>query len=354
MATMEQRMLQEWIAECKSLSRAELSSYGRMLKEQKEITEAIYGVFQQPDNELRDSICGQLFEFYRSGDSECRRFCLQYIPSILYYYLTPSNKNKSLDRLEALLLGIYNLDVVEVDGRQKVKTCIIPTLAKPSIYHEPVHLSSVALTESALSSHQKKETQLIKSGPFPQEKIITAQNRFSILSHVLYIYNTGIACMKGTSHEILCKMCSHLCTTGYTKQSLTPQTNGSLSTSTLSDSTSLLTNGYPEYQPRVHLSPEFMIEMLTGVYYVMFNGHQKSGREALENIHYVACQQLLSEVILVTSAIKNSLSSNPSGQPADGPIGISIALTPSTPTFTRAAITNASFKARRVSRASGK
>jgi len=52
----------------------------------------------------------------------------------------------------------------------------------------------------------------------------------------------------------------------------------------------------------------------------------------------------------VTNAIRNSLIVNPSGQPKDGPMGISIALSPTqgNPAFTKDAITNASFRARRL------
>ncbi|XP_070570529.1 hyccin-like [Ptychodera flava] len=341
--------LKEWVADCKTLPRAEVNNYGSTLKQQKEVTEAIYRVFESNENELRDSVCGQLFEFYRSYDPECKRFCLQYIPSIIYYYLTSvvTNRKRPGGRVEALLLAIYNLDLVDADGLPKVKSFIIPTLAKPSIYHEPVHLSSVALTETALSSHQKGETHVIKSGPYPQEEMITAQNRFSVLSHVLYIYNSDIARMPRTSHEMLCKMCSRLCTAGYPN---TKSAQKAVSPSSSSDS--ILSNGYYDKEARIQLSADFMVEMLNGIYFVQFNGLSKSGYEAMENIHDRACQELYSEVILVTNAIKNSLSSNPSGAPTDGPIGISIAVTPSTPTVKRAAITNASFKARRLSRVS--
>lgn len=52
----------------------------------------------------------------------------------------------------------------------------------------------------------------------------------------------------------------------------------------------------------------------------------------------------------VTNAIKNSLQFNPSGQPTDGPMGISIALSPTqgNPTFKKNAITNASFRAKKL------
>ncbi len=52
----------------------------------------------------------------------------------------------------------------------------------------------------------------------------------------------------------------------------------------------------------------------------------------------------------MTNAINNSLINNPSGQPQDGPMGISIALSPTSnnPSFLKHAITNASFRAKKL------
>lgn len=56
----------------------------------------------------------------------------------------------------------------------------------------------------------------------------------------------------------------------------------------------------------------------------------------------------------MTNAIKNSLTVNPSGQPSDGPMGISIALSPTTNTATiskgisKTATTNASFRTQKL------
>ena len=52
----------------------------------------------------------------------------------------------------------------------------------------------------------------------------------------------------------------------------------------------------------------------------------------------------------VTNAVKNSLRFNPIGQLKDGPMGISIALSPTQGNlaFSKDAITNASFRARKL------
>jgi len=54
--------------------------------------------------------------------------------------------------------------------------------------------------------------------------------------------------------------------------------------------------------------------------------------------------------VQVTNAIRNSLDMTSAAQPMDGPMGISIALSPAqgNPAFNKDAITNASFRAKRL------
>ncbi|KAG0729807.1 hypothetical protein GWK47_029592 [Chionoecetes opilio] len=82
-----------------------------------------------------------------------------------------------------------------------------------------------------------------------------------------------------------------------------------------------------------------------------FNEFASLGIQALEDIHMRAQYELFGDVLLMTNGIKNSLKVNPSGQPSDGPMGISVALTPSTTTNTplsKTFITNASFRTKKL------
>ncbi|MPC90519.1 Protein FAM126B [Portunus trituberculatus] len=82
-----------------------------------------------------------------------------------------------------------------------------------------------------------------------------------------------------------------------------------------------------------------------------FNEFASLGIQALEDIHMRAQYELFADVLLMTNGIKNSLKVNPSGQPSDGPMGISVALTPSTTTNTplsKTFITNASFRTKKL------
>ncbi|KAK8757161.1 hypothetical protein V5799_000137 [Amblyomma americanum] len=81
-----------------------------------------------------------------------------------------------------------------------------------------------------------------------------------------------------------------------------------------------------------------------------FNGLFSLAHQALNDIHRRAMQQMYTDVLLVTSAIKNSLMASQCGQPAEGPMGISVAISPTTSTTTvsKAIITNASFRTKKL------
>lgn len=62
-------------------------------------------------SQLLEPVCHQLFEFYRSGEARLQRFTLQFLPELVWSYLSVSagrNPHHS-GCIEALLLGIYNL-----------------------------------------------------------------------------------------------------------------------------------------------------------------------------------------------------------------------------------------------------
>lgn len=104
--------------------------------------------------------------------------------------------------------------------------------------------------------------------------------------------------------------------------------------------------------PRIPLSSSFLVELVHAIYFAMFNGFGTVAIQTLEDIHNRACFEMYTELILITSAVRNSLHANPSGQPSDGPMGLSVALTPSTNTVTTAVsksmITNASFRTKKL------
>ncbi|XP_053569273.1 hyccin 2 [Bombina bombina] len=172
----ERGVVDEWLSEYKVLPETQLPAYAATLHRKKTLVSALYKVIQDPNNELLEPICHQLFELYRSSEIRLKRFTMQFLPELMSVYLrlTASRDRQSNGCIEALLLGIYNLEIADKDGNNKILSFTIPSLSKPSIYHEPSCLGSMALTEGALSQHDL--IRVVYSDLHPQRENFTAQN----------------------------------------------------------------------------------------------------------------------------------------------------------------------------------
>ncbi|KAM8856684.1 hyccin 2 isoform 1-T2 [Spinachia spinachia] len=321
-------VVEEWLSEFKSLPEKNIPSYAGSLHLKKTLVTALYRVIQDPNSELLEPVCHQLFELYRSTEDRLRRFTLQFLPELVWVYLrvTASRDRQSNGCIEALLLGIYNLEIVDKDGNSKLHSFTIPSLSKPSIYHEPSSLGSMALTEGALCQHDL--IRVVYSGIHPQRETFTAQNRFEVLCFLMLCYNSTVVYMPLSSYQSVCRMSSRLCVCGFPRQQQ---------------------KLWREPCNRVLLDPEFMVQMLTGVYHAIYNGEWEMGREALEDIVYRAQLELYSQPLLLGNAMRSSL---PDSAP-DEPRGRKVLQVEVTPTISRisiSAITTASIRRHRWKR----
>ncbi|XP_068559366.1 hyccin 2-like isoform X3 [Cebidichthys violaceus] len=324
----ERGVVEEWLSEFKSLPETHIPSYAGSLHLKKSLVPALYRVIQDPNSELLEPVCHQLFELYRSSEDRLRRFTLQFLPELVWVYLrvTASRDRQSNGCIEALLLGIYNLEIVDKDGNSKLLSFTIPSLSKPSIYHEPSSLGPMALTEGALCQHDL--IRVVYSGLHPQRETFTAQNRFEVLCFLMLCYNSAVVYMPLSSYQSVCRMSSRLCVCGFPRQQQ---------------------KLWREPCNRVLLDPEFMVQMLTAVYHAIYNGEWEMGREALEDILYRAQLELYSQPLLLANAMKNSL---PDSAP-DEPRGRKVLQVEVTPTISRisiSAITTASIRRHRWKR----
>lgn len=342
---MADTIVREWLADYKALSSSELHSFANTINENSELLQALFTIFEEKKyhQEFLDPVCHQLFSFYRSPEKELKEFALQYIPSLigLYLYVVSRGERKNFRCVEVLLLGIYNLEVIDSLGRPIIQSFRIPSISKPSIYHEPISLSHSVLTEHALSKLEHGDNRSINIGPFPEVEKINATNRLQVMTILMRVYNQNVGSMSTYSHLALCKMCSKTVRQGY------PRLNVGLRLPYGSDSSAY---SHPRTGHRIPMSSPFLLELVHAVYFSMFNSLSSVGLQAMDDIHFRATQDLLNDVILVTNGIRNSLKVNPSGQPNDGPMGISVALSPTTNTTTvsKAIITNASFRTKKL------
>lgn len=319
-------------------------------------------------SQVLHSICNQLFSFYRSSEVKLKSFTLQFVPTLIYTYLNAvaQGDKKSCRSIETLLLGIYNIEVSTDDGQPKVVSFRMPVLAQASIYHEEKCLNTYDLRRWEENSNKD-----VNWGPLPQVESVNAQNRLKIMTAVMFVYNQQLSTIPKSSLYHLCRVATQLVNQGFGKYGHAHRASYG------NDPASGIVSSKPA--PRIPISAQFLLELLHATYFAMFNEFASIAIQTVDDIHNRACYELYPEVILVTNAIKNSLLANASGkqcedwrrtcvfewidielilgcyshetgQPSDGPMGISVALTPSTHTVTvsKSMITNASFRTKKL------
>ncbi|XP_054017154.1 hyccin isoform X2 [Melanerpes formicivorus] len=329
MLAVDTGIVEEWLSEFKTLPESSISSYATSLKDKNALISSLYKVIQDPHSELLEPVCHQLFEFYRSGEKQLLRFTLQFLPELMWCYLAVSASRdlQSSGCIEALLLGVYNLEIVDEEGHSKVLSFTIPSLSKPSVYHEPSSIGSMALTEGALSQHGL--SRVVYSGPHPQREMLTAQNRFEVLTFLLLCYNAALTYMPAVSLQSLCQICSRICVCGYPRQQV---------------------RKYKGVNSRIPVSSEFMVQMLTGIYYAFYNGEWDLARKAMDDILYRAQLELYPEPLLVANAIKASLPQGAMKSSKEGTRCIQVEITPTSSRISRNAVTSMSIRGHRWKR----
>uniref|UniRef100_H0X6N7 Hyccin PI4KA lipid kinase complex subunit 2 n=1 Tax=Otolemur garnettii TaxID=30611 RepID=H0X6N7_OTOGA len=323
----ERGVVEEWLSEFKALPDTQITNYAATLHRKKTLVPALYKVIQDSDNELLEPVCHQLFELYRSSEVRLKRFTLQFLPELMWVYLrlTVSRDRQSNGCIEALLLGIYNLEIADKDGNNKVLSFTIPSLSKPSIYHEVSIMNSYITLEEALCQHEIARI-LWHDDLFFREEIVKGSNRFEVLSFLMLCYNSAIVYMPASSYQSLCRMGSRVCVSGFPRQH---------------------EKHWKELCGRIVLDPEFMVQLLTGVYYAMYNGQWELGQEVLDDIIYRAQLELFSQPLLVANAMKNSLPFDAPDSSQEGQKVLKVEVTPTVPRISRTAITTASIRRHR-------
>ncbi|XP_054620243.1 hyccin isoform X2 [Dunckerocampus dactyliophorus] len=330
MLAMDQGVVEEWLSEYKTLPDSAVSAYATSLKDKGALVPALYKVIRENYSELLEPVCHQLFEFYRSGEPHLQRFTLQFLPELLWSLLSVSAARDphTSGCIEALLLGIYNLEIVDKDGQSKVLSFTVPSLSKPSVYHEPSAIGSMALTEGALANHGL--SRVVYSGPHLQRENFTAQNRFDVLTFLLLCYNAALSYMSATSLQSLCQLSSRVCICGYPRQQM---------------------RRYKGISTRMTVTSDFLVQLLTGIHYALCNGEAELGSKALDDVLYRAQLELFPEALLVGNAIKSSLRGAAlKSNTKEGARSIQVEITPTASRISRNAVTSLSIRGHRWKR----
>ncbi|XP_051245708.1 hyccin isoform X2 [Dicentrarchus labrax] len=330
MLAMDQGVVEEWLSEFKTLPDSAVSNYAASLRDKGALVPALYKVIRENYSDLLEPVCHQLFEFYRSGEPQLQRFTLQFLPELLWSLLSVSAARDphTSGCIEALLLGIYNLEIVDKDGQSKILSFTVPSLSKPSVYHEPSAIGSIALTEGALANHGL--SRVVYSGPHLQRETFTAQNRFEVLTFLLLCYNAALSYMTSTSLQSLCQLSSRVCICGYPRQQM---------------------RRYKGISTRLTVTSEFLVQLITGIHYALCNGEVELGSKALDDVLYRAQLELFPEALLVGNAIKSSLHGAAlKSNNKEGARSIQVEITPTSSRISRNAVTSLSIRGHRWKR----
>ncbi|MGH0159722.1 UNVERIFIED_CONTAM: hypothetical protein FKN15_066443 [Acipenser sinensis] len=301
MLDMDQGVVEEWLSEFKTLPETAIPSYAAGLKDKASLVSALYRVIQEPQSELLEPVCHQLFEFYRSGDVSLQRFTLQFLPEFIWSYLSTctSRDLHSTGCREALLLGIYNL----------------------------VHYWSVRLlpappdtTAVARAPH--------RAGPCIGHRC-TSTGRFEVLTFLLLCYNAALSYMTSASLQSLCHLSTGISICGYPRQ---------------------LLRKYKGVSNRMPVSSEFLVQLITSLYYALYNGEWDMASKALDDVLYRAQLELYPEPLLVGNAIKSSLPGGALKSNKEGTRCIQVEITPTSSRISRNAVTSLSIRGHRWKR----
>ncbi|XP_050532536.1 protein FAM126B isoform X2 [Daktulosphaira vitifoliae] len=333
--------IKDWLSEIATLEKDDWATFAVSTTQNKILIESIYAVLDEIKkySKLVDRICGALFNCYKTEETDLHLFVLLFLPHLTYNYL---NSLTHVDKLscrsiEALLIGIYNLEIVDENNTPRVISFRLPSLAQPSIYHEPSSLAPTSLTETAIRRLEQRDTHPVRRGPFNQIEKLSASNRMEVLSHLYFIYYKNINLLPEvySPFDRFYKITIKMLTQGFHQIH-----------STSFDSADIL----PSADSRIHLSPKFLIHLLYCLYISIFNCAKAEAIQALDNVYYRACYHCYCEVILLANAIKNSCEGYFDGGQS---LNVSSVGTPvnnsscSTP-VSKSMITNASFRTKKL------
>lgn len=253
--------------------------------------------------QLIHSVCHQLCSFYRSADAALRQFTLQFLPSLIYAYLNTvaQGDKKSCRSVETLLIYVYNVEISTEDGQERRVAFRMPVLAQASCYHEPRQLAA-----SDLRRWEENGSKDVQWGPLQPVEVINAQNRLKVMTALLFVYNQQVALCEKPALGHLCRAASLLAAQGFA-----PRPGHAHRQSYGADPAQAIA---PKPLPRIPVSGPFLVELLHAVYFAMFNDFGTLAMQAVEDIHQRGGYELMTDVILVSNAVRNSLHANPAGK----------------------------------------
>ncbi|KAK6738930.1 hypothetical protein RB195_020806 [Necator americanus] len=264
------------------------------------------------DVDLVQPLFAQILALYYKG-GVLRQYALQFIPSFIgtYLYALSKKQQKSVAVFEIFFLAVYNEEILENTPNsekiiKKVEEVRIPSIRYPSIYHDPTKISAVPEVVVMKPGNSPSVLTTVRIGPYPTIEEFNSESKFLILTRILKAVNGSLAYLSSdVVSRHICLAALSICESGFTF----PETNF-VSKVMGSEHSFEVLEDYSK-KPRQHVNSALLLELLTGVYMALYNGAPDLALRAIDAMHQRAQYEILADVILVTSAVRNSLLENP-------------------------------------------
>uniref|UniRef100_A0A0N5ARX2 Hyccin n=1 Tax=Syphacia muris TaxID=451379 RepID=A0A0N5ARX2_9BILA len=260
------------------------------------------------DVNLTQPILAQLLaSYYRGGI--LRYFALQFLPCLIHVYLLvlAKRQRKSVSMLETFLTAVYNEEILvrnAGDIEKKVEEVRIPSLRYPSVYHDPKRLNVGPEILQLRPTSPVYVQKTVRIGPYDTIEKVTAENRPIVLTRLLKAVNV---CLRHLPEDVVCRyLCSStnaICHSGFSFG------ESDFVSRLLQDAPITFTQDYSR-KPRIHLSSQYLLEALNGVYFSLFNGSfeiKMMAVRVIDAVHQRAVYEMFADVTLVTNSVRSSL-----------------------------------------------
>uniref|UniRef100_A0A0N4ZUM5 Hyccin n=1 Tax=Parastrongyloides trichosuri TaxID=131310 RepID=A0A0N4ZUM5_PARTI len=245
-----------------------------------------------------------LMLYYKKG--AFRYFTLQLIPSFLIIYFTAISKRQKNKTIifENFFLAIYNEEILangpgSNDMEKKVEEVRIPSIMIPSIYHDPKKLGISSSEMSSLSYENETECLYsVKIGPYHAIEKFNAENKYIVINRLIRGINSNLSRF---SPDIIGRSICILAI-------LVTQSGFKFPESKICNkllgrpSNAEITEDYSK-RNRISINTIFIRELISGVYFSIYNYNADFALNALESIHYRAQYDMLAEILVITQAI---------------------------------------------------
>ncbi|XP_074597610.1 hyccin 2-like [Brevipalpus obovatus] len=316
------------------------------------------------DNRYHDEflvpVCDRLFQLYRDNKGKPRLFILTFIPSLIGLHLNRCIKPMEVRRrshcVDTLLLAIYNIEIANEDGMGNNKSFRVPQLIKPSIYHELPTTNSIPSNQTTLNTDfnflrvdPRVGFTLIPVHPITrQQDYINASNRIAIMTSLLIFIHENLSLLKKNALAAIPRMTLSILESKTCRNEISENNGKEIPENGDSNH---LTEVFMPKPRKIPLSSDFLVQLLSCVYFCLYNGFTEESLAAIEMIHRRGKYELYTDIILMCNAISNSTKFATSRNQNMDNSGLSLDIPPQAPvatTNTKAAITNASFKTQKL------